>query len=33
MSVAKMTKMKGQNERKALDENGHNKYTLEKNKS
>jgi VCBS repeat-containing protein len=32
MSVAKMTKMKGQNGRKALDEKGHNKYALEKNK-
>jgi VCBS repeat-containing protein len=32
MSVAKMTKMKGQKGRKVLDEKGHNKYTLEKNK-
>jgi hypothetical protein len=32
MIVAKMTKMKGQNGRKALDEKGHNTHTLEKNK-
>jgi hypothetical protein len=30
--VAKMTKMKGQNGRKVLDEKGHNMYILEKNK-